>query len=135
MLHHTERRAGYAISAKPGRVCQYYHCRISSCLNLNLPRRDGHEVLEEGGRRIPTWKVIPVVVLTTSEAEQGPPQDLPPATCLRIKPIDLAQFIGIVHAIEGFWFSVVKLRRWTNGRTLHDGASGRQVAAGRGQPR
>ena len=78
-------------------------------LDLNLPRRDGREVLEEikGDSEL---RIIPVVVLTTSAAER----DLVKtyhlhANAYIVKPIDLERFIEIVHAIEGFWFSVVKL--------------------------
>jgi two-component system, chemotaxis family, response regulator Rcp1 len=78
-------------------------------LDLNLPRRDGREVLEEI-KGDPQLKVVPVVVLTTSAAER----DLLKtyhlhANAYIVKPIDFHQFIEIVHAIEGFWFSVVKL--------------------------
>ena len=78
-------------------------------LDLNLPRRDGREVLEEI-KGDPELRIIPVVVLTTSAAER----DLVKtyhlhANAYIVKPIDLDRFIEIVHAIEGFWFSVVKL--------------------------
>lgn len=78
-------------------------------LDLNLPGRDGREVLEEI-KEDPQLRVIPVVVLTTSAAER----DLLKtyhlhANAYIVKPIDLGQFVDIVRAIEGFWFSVVKL--------------------------
>ena len=87
-------------------------------LDLNLPRRDGREVLEEI-KADPHLKVIPVVVLTTSAAER----DLLKtyhlhANAYVIKPIDLDQFIGIVQAIEGFWFSVVKLPQMNKRKDL-----------------
>jgi chemotaxis family two-component system response regulator Rcp1 len=87
-------------------------------LDLNLPRRDGREVLEEI-KADPHLKVIPVVVLTTSAAER----DLLKtyhlhANAYIIKPIDLDQFIGIVHAIEGFWFSVVKVPQMNKRKDL-----------------
>jgi chemotaxis family two-component system response regulator Rcp1 len=78
-------------------------------LDLNLPRRDGREVLEEI-KADPHLKVTPVVVLTTSAAERALLETYHlHANAYIIKPIDLDQFIGIVHAIEGFWFSVVKV--------------------------
>jgi two-component system, chemotaxis family, response regulator Rcp1 len=78
-------------------------------LDLNLPRRDGREVLEEI-KADPHLKVTPVVVLTTSAAERGLLETYHlHANAYIIKPIDLDQFIGIVHAIEGFGFSVMKL--------------------------
>jgi chemotaxis family two-component system response regulator Rcp1 len=87
-------------------------------LDLNLPRRDGREVLEEI-KEDPQLQVIPVVVLTTSAAER----DLLKtyhlhANAYIIKPLDLNQFIDIVHAIEGFWFSVVKLPQMNERKDL-----------------
>jgi chemotaxis family two-component system response regulator Rcp1 len=78
-------------------------------LDLNLPRKDGREVLEEI-KDDPELKVIPVVVLTTSEAER----DLVKtyglhANAYVVKPIDLERFIEVVRAIEDFWFTIVKL--------------------------
>jgi len=78
-------------------------------LDLNLPRKDGREVLAEV-KQDPNLRLIPVVVLTTSEAERDliRTYDLH-ANAYVVKPIDLDRFIEIVHAIEHFWFSVVKL--------------------------
>jgi two-component system, chemotaxis family, response regulator Rcp1 len=78
-------------------------------LDLNLPRKDGREVLAEL-KQDPGLRSIPVVVLTTSEAEQDIVRtyDLH-ANCYITKPVDLDKFIGIVRAIETFWLAVVKL--------------------------
>jgi len=78
-------------------------------LDLKLPRKDGQEVLAEI-KRDPHLKRIPVVILTTSQAEQDilKAYDLH-ANCYIIKPIDLGQFIKVVQLIEDFWFEVVKL--------------------------
>jgi chemotaxis family two-component system response regulator Rcp1 len=78
-------------------------------LDLNLPRKDGREVLAEL-KQDPGLRSIPVVVLTTSEAEQDivKTYDLH-ANCYITKPVDLDKFIGIVRAIESFWLAVVKL--------------------------
>jgi two-component system, chemotaxis family, response regulator Rcp1 len=78
-------------------------------LDLNLPRKDGREVLAEV-KEDPKLRMIPVVVLTTSEAERDlvKSYDLH-ANAYIVKPLDLNRFIGIVQAIEHFWFSVVKL--------------------------
>jgi len=78
-------------------------------LDLNLPRKDGREVLAELKADVALRK-IPVVVLTTSEAEQDivKTYDLH-ANCYITKPVDLDKFITIVRAIESFWLSVVKL--------------------------
>jgi CheY-like chemotaxis protein len=78
-------------------------------LDLNMPRKDGREVLEEM-KEDPALRRIPVVVLTTSEAEQDlcRSYDLH-ANCYIIKPLDVDQFFQIVRAIEDFWFSIVRL--------------------------
>lgn len=80
-------------------------------LDLNLPKKDGHEVLAE----IKTDKQlrrIPVVVLATSKAEKDilKVYDLS-ANCYIIKPVDLDQFIEVVKAIEDFWLTIVRLPR------------------------
>jgi len=78
-------------------------------LDLNLPRKDGREVLAEI-KEDPELRLIPVVVLTTSEAERDllRSYDLH-ANAFVVKPIDLDRFIEIVQTIESFWFTVVKL--------------------------
>ena len=78
-------------------------------LDLNLPKKDGREVLAEI-KKEPDLKRIPVVILTTSEAEQDilKTYDLH-ANCYITKPVDLEQFITVVKSIETFWLSVVKL--------------------------
>jgi CheY-like chemotaxis protein len=80
-------------------------------LDLNLPRKDGREVLAEL-KAMPRLKNIPVVVLTTSDAEQDivMSYDLH-ANCYITKPVDLDKFIEIVRGIENFWLSIVKLPR------------------------
>jgi chemotaxis family two-component system response regulator Rcp1 len=78
-------------------------------LDLNLPKKDGREVLAEI-KTDERLRRIPVVVLTTSSAEQDilKTYDLH-ANCYIAKPVDLDQFIGVVKAIEEFWFTIVKL--------------------------
>ncbi|MFN3323479.1 MAG: response regulator [Bryobacteraceae bacterium] len=80
-------------------------------LDLNLPRKDGREVLCEL-KRDDDLRQIPVVVLTTSMAEQDifKAYDLH-ANCYLQKPVDLDRFLSIVRAIENFWLTVVKLPR------------------------
>lgn len=80
-------------------------------LDLNLPRKDGREVLAEI-KADEALKRIPVVVLTTSKAEQDifKVYDLH-ANCYIIKPVDLEQFIEVVRSIENFWLTIVKLPR------------------------
>ncbi|MEJ2345904.1 MAG: response regulator [Gammaproteobacteria bacterium] len=78
-------------------------------LDLNLPRKDGREVLEEI-KQDPSLMRIPVVVLTTSRAEEDilRTYDLH-ANCYVTKPVDLDQFITIVKSIEDFWLTIVRL--------------------------
>lgn len=78
-------------------------------LDLNLPRLDGREVLKQI-KDDDALKRIPVVVLTTSKAEEDivKSYDLH-ANCFITKPVDLDRFIQIVRAIEDFWFTMVKL--------------------------
>lgn len=78
-------------------------------LDLNLPKKDGREVLAEI-KADPRLRRIPVVILTTSKAEEDviKTYDLH-ANCYITKPVDLDQFITVVQSIEDFWFSIVKL--------------------------
>lgn len=78
-------------------------------LDLNLPKKDGREVLAEI-KAHEQLKRIPVVILTTSEADEDiiKTYDLH-ANCYITKPVDFEQFIQVVHTIEGFWFSIVRL--------------------------
>jgi chemotaxis family two-component system response regulator Rcp1 len=78
-------------------------------LDLNLPRKDGREVLAEI-KADEQLRRIPVVVLTTSSSEQDilKSYDLH-ANCYVTKPVDLEQFLEVVKAIEGFWLTIVKL--------------------------
>jgi len=78
-------------------------------LDLNLPRKGGREVLAEI-KSDPKLKCIPVVILTTSEAEQDIVESYNQhANCYIVKPVDLDQFIGVVKTIEGFWLQIVRL--------------------------
>lgn len=78
-------------------------------LDLNLPRKDGREVLAEI-KTDANLQTIPVVVLTTSEAEQDVLRAYTlHANCYITKPVDFKQFLKVVKAIESFWFTVVKL--------------------------
>lgn len=78
-------------------------------LDLNLPRKDGREVLEEI-KFSSDFRRIPVVVLTTSQSEDDIVQAYDfHANCYITKPIDLEQFIKVVRSIEAFWLTIVKL--------------------------
>jgi CheY-like chemotaxis protein len=78
-------------------------------LDLNLPKKDGREVLAEI-KVDPSLKLIPVIVLTTSAAERDILKTYElNANCFVTKPIDLEQFISVVKLIEEFWLALVKL--------------------------
>jgi CheY-like chemotaxis protein len=78
-------------------------------LDLNLPKKDGREVLAEikADKKL---RRIPVVVLTTSQSEEDilKAYNLS-ANCFITKPVDFDQFVKIVQSIENFWFAIVKL--------------------------
>lgn len=81
-------------------------------LDLNMPRKDGREVLAEL-KHDDDLKTIPVVVLTTSEAEEDVLKAYQHgANCYITKPVDLAQMAKIATSIDDFWFTVVKLPPW-----------------------
>lgn len=78
-------------------------------LDLNLPKKSGREVLAEI-KADPVLRRIPVVIITSSEAEQDvlASYDLH-VNCYISKPVDLDQFIKVVRSIETFWITIVKL--------------------------
>jgi chemotaxis family two-component system response regulator Rcp1 len=78
-------------------------------LDLNLPRKDGRELLADI-KNDPDLRRIPVVILTTSKAEEDiiKTYDLH-ANCYITKPVDLDQFIAVIKTVEEFWFTIVKL--------------------------
>lgn len=76
-------------------------------LDLNLPKKNGREVLEEI-KNDPKLKSIPVVVLTTSRAEEDILRSYElHANCYIIKPVDLDKFMAVIKAIDHFWLSIV----------------------------
>jgi chemotaxis family two-component system response regulator Rcp1 len=78
-------------------------------LDLNLPRKDGREVLQEI-KESPTLKSIPVVVLTTSASNNDILRSyMLHANCYITKPVNLDGFLKVVQTIDSFWLSVVKL--------------------------
>jgi two-component system, chemotaxis family, response regulator Rcp1 len=98
-LAFLRREGKYAESPRPDLIL----------LDLNLPRKDGREVLLEI-KQDPRLKRIPVVILTTSQAEEDilKAYNLS-ANCYIAKPVDLEQFIKVVRSIENFWLTIVKL--------------------------
>jgi CheY-like chemotaxis protein len=78
-------------------------------LDLNLPKKDGREVLKEI-KEDPSLKTIPVVVLTTSAADEDVMRSYEShANCYITKPVDLDGFLKVVQSIDSFWLSIVKL--------------------------
>jgi two-component system, chemotaxis family, response regulator Rcp1 len=98
-LAFLRREAPYADSPRPDIIL----------LDLNLPKVGGAQVLAEIKADAQFWR-IPVVVLTTSRAEEDilRTYDLH-ANCYITKPVDLMQFLEVIKVIEGFWLTIVKL--------------------------
>ena len=93
------RQGKYANAARPDLIL----------LDLNLPRKSGLELLAEI-KADPSLQQIPVVVLTTSRAEQDILRTYElHANCYIVKPVDLDQFIDVVQSIKNFWLAVVVL--------------------------
>jgi CheY-like chemotaxis protein len=98
-LTYLRRQGAYAEAARP-------HLII---LDLNLPKKDGREVLADI-KEDDSLKRIPVVVLTTSDDEQDVLKSYNlHANCYVTKPVDLERFIKVVRSIEDFWLGVVVL--------------------------
>jgi two-component system response regulator len=82
-------------------------------LDLNLPKRDGRQVLE-AIKAEPALAEIPVVILTTSGAEEDVARAYRlHANCYITKPVNFKQFLTVVQAIEDFWLTIVKLPKKT----------------------
>ena len=98
-LAYLRKQGRYARATHPGLIL----------LDLNLPKKNGFEVLQEI-KADDTLKRIPVVILTTSQSEQDivKSYDLN-ANAYIAKPVDLNQFLLVVKAIEGFWLEIVSL--------------------------
>ena len=100
-LDYLFRRGTYADAGRPDIIL----------LDLNLPKKDGREVLAEI-KADPELADIPVVVLTTSQADEDILRAYRlHANCYITKPVDFHQFLRVVETIEEFWLTVVKLPR------------------------
>ena len=96
-----KREGGHANAPRPDLIL----------LDLNLPRKDGREVLAEI-KEDPALKTIPVVILTTSASEEDILRSYQlHANCYITKPVGLDGFLKVVQSIDNFWLSVVKLPR------------------------
>ena len=94
-----KRRNGFERAARPDLVL----------LDLNMPRKDGREVLAEI-KRDPELGDIPVVILTTSKSDEDILATYKlHANCYITKPVDFDEFIKVVRSIENFWLTVVML--------------------------
>jgi chemotaxis family two-component system response regulator Rcp1 len=99
-----QKQGKYAASPRPDLVL----------LDLNLPKKDGRQVLAEI-KEDPDLKRIPVVIVTTSKAEEDILKTYNlHANCYVTKPLDLDQFINVVKSIEQFWLTIVKLPNGQN---------------------
>lgn len=98
-MDYLHRRGEYENAVRPDLVL----------LDLNLPRKDGRAVLQEI-KSDDNLKRLPVVVLTTSKAEEDIHRAYGShANCYITKPVDFEQFADVVKAIETFWFTIVEL--------------------------
>jgi CheY-like chemotaxis protein len=98
-LDYLRKKGRYADAKRPDMIL----------LDLNLPRKDGREVLAEI-KEDPDLKRVPVVVITSSRAEEDVLRSYNlHANCYISKPVDLEQFITVVKSIEDFWMGIVKL--------------------------
>jgi chemotaxis family two-component system response regulator Rcp1 len=98
-LSFLRREGAYADAPRPDLIL----------LDLNLPKKDGREVLKEI-KDDPDLKRIPVVILTVSRAEEDVLRGYNlHANCYISKPVDLEQFVIVVKSIENFWLSIVTL--------------------------
>ena len=94
-----QRRGEHATAPRPDLIL----------LDLNLPKKDGREVLAIV-KEDPDLRRIPVVVLTTSSAEVDILKSYElHANCYITKPVDLGQFVAVVKSIDDFWLTVVRL--------------------------
>ena len=98
-MEYLRQKGKYTLAVRPDLIL----------LDLNLPKKDGREVLKEikGDEKL---RSIPIVILTTSKAEEDivKAYDLH-ANCYITKPLDLSQFSTVVKSIENFWLTIVKL--------------------------
>lgn len=98
-IQFLRRRGSYSDAPRPDVVL----------LDLNLPKKDGREILAEI-KEDPTLREIPVIILTTSQAEQDVFKAYKlHANCYLTKPIDVDEFIDKIRSIEEFWLSIVRL--------------------------
>lgn len=105
-LEYLHRRGKYVNAQRPDIIL----------LDLNLPRKDGFEVLKDI-KEDPDLKTIPVIVLTASKADEDAAKSYSHyANCFISKPVRMEEFNKIIREIEEFWFLIVKLPREKNNK-------------------
>ncbi len=98
-INYLFRKGPYKTALKPDLIL----------LDLNLPKKDGRELLDTI-KRDPVLKVIPIIIITSSEEERDVSMSyLLHANSYIVKPVDVEKFIELVKAIEGYWLQIVKL--------------------------
>lgn len=98
-MNYLRKKGKYAKATKPDIIL----------LDLNLPKKDGREVLAEV-KQDKDLKRIPIVILTSSQAEEDILKTYNlHANCYITKPVDFNQFLKVVQSIEDFWLTIVKL--------------------------
>jgi CheY-like chemotaxis protein len=98
-MDYLHRKGKYASVAQPDLIL----------LDLNLPKKDGREVLKEI-KSDPDLRRIPVVILTTSKAEEDIFKTYDShANCYITKPVDFSKFVNVIKQIENFWLTIVAL--------------------------
>lgn len=98
-LAYLRKEGNYAQATRPDLIL----------LDLNIPRKDGREVLAEI-KADPHLRSIPVVIVTSSQAEEDILRSYNThANCYVTKPVDLEKFVVVVRAIEEFWVTIVRL--------------------------
>jgi CheY-like chemotaxis protein len=98
-MNYLRRKGKYSKAVRPDLIM----------LDLNLPRKDGRQVLAEL-KADPELKIIPVIVLTTSRSDSDILHSYQlNANCYITKPVDFKHFIEVVQSIEQFWLTVVTL--------------------------
>jgi len=98
-MQYLRREGPYADVERPGLII----------LDLNLPRKNGREVLQEI-KEDPELKTIPVVILTTSKSEEDIVKSYGlHANCYISKPVDFNKFLEVIRVLNSFWFCVVAL--------------------------
>lgn len=100
-MEYLNRTGQFADAARPDLIL----------LDLNLPKKDGREVLSEV-KQNPDLSSIPIIILTTSQSEEDVSKSYRlHASCYVTKPLDLEHFVKVIRSLDEFWFASVKFPR------------------------